>query len=99
MARSEGAGAPRGGGLGLELSAAIQWRLYQVLPWPDAVLNLSRLMVVQHGMRHIDWAPAALDGLGPDAGTRIHAAVTLFGYVRVNDTPSLRCPSGHRLAV
>ncbi|MEU6868463.1 TetR/AcrR family transcriptional regulator C-terminal domain-containing protein [Streptomyces sp. NPDC046876] len=33
-------------------------------------------------MRHIEWALAALDGLGLDADTRMHAAVTLFGYVR-----------------
>ncbi|MFF9773333.1 TetR/AcrR family transcriptional regulator C-terminal domain-containing protein [Streptomyces sp. NPDC013978] len=66
----------------LELSAAIQWRLYRAHPWLAASLNLSRPLLVPHGMRHIDWALAALDGLGLDADTRMHAAVTLFGYVR-----------------
>ncbi|MFC8370555.1 TetR/AcrR family transcriptional regulator C-terminal domain-containing protein [Streptomyces sp. NPDC057238] len=67
---------------GLELSAAVQWRLYQAHPWLAASLNLSRPLLVPHGMRHIDWALAALEGLGLDADTRMHAAVTLFGYVR-----------------
>ncbi|MFI6036011.1 TetR/AcrR family transcriptional regulator C-terminal domain-containing protein [Streptomyces sp. NPDC051315] len=66
----------------LELSSAIQWRLYQAHPWLAAALNLSRPLLVPHGMRHIDWALAAMDGLGLDADTRMHAAVTLFGYVR-----------------
>lgn len=67
---------------GLELSAAIQWRLYRAHPWLAASLNLSRPLLVPHGMRHIDWILAALDGLGLDADTRMHAAVTLFGHVR-----------------
>ncbi|MFE7901506.1 TetR/AcrR family transcriptional regulator C-terminal domain-containing protein [Streptomyces sp. NPDC057424] len=66
----------------LELSAAIQWRLYQAHPWLASALNLSRPLLAPHGMRHIDWALAALDGLGLDADARMHAAVTLFGYVR-----------------
>ncbi|GGZ29951.1 TetR/AcrR family transcriptional regulator C-terminal domain-containing protein [Streptomyces poonensis] len=73
---------PQGWRARLELSAAIQWRIYQAHPWLAAALNLSRPLLVPHGMRHIDWALAALDGLGLDADTRMHAAVTLFGYVR-----------------
>jgi DNA-binding transcriptional regulator YhcF (GntR family) len=73
---------PEGWRARLELSAAIQWRLYQAHPWLAASLNLSRPLLVPHGMRHIEWALAALDGLGLDANTRMHAAVTLFGYVR-----------------
>lgn len=73
---------PEGWRTRLELSAAIQWRLYQAHPWLAATLNLSRPLLVPHGMRHIDWALAAMDGLGLDADTRMHAAVTLFGYVR-----------------
>ncbi|MDX2936982.1 TetR/AcrR family transcriptional regulator C-terminal domain-containing protein [Streptomyces ipomoeae] len=73
---------PEGWRARLELSAAIQWRLYQAHPWLAAALNLSRPLLVPHGMRHIEWALSALDGLGLDADTRMHAAVTLFGYVR-----------------
>ncbi|MEU8028296.1 TetR/AcrR family transcriptional regulator C-terminal domain-containing protein [Streptomyces sp. NPDC049099] len=73
---------PEGWRARLELSAAIQWRLYQDHPWLAAALNLRRPLLAPHGMRHIEWALAALDGLGLDAGTRMHAAVTLFGHVR-----------------
>jgi AcrR family transcriptional regulator len=73
---------PEGWRARLEVSAAIQWRLYQAHPWLAAVLNLSRPLLVPHGMRHIDWALAALDGLGLDADTRMHAAIALFAYVR-----------------
>jgi DNA-binding transcriptional regulator YhcF (GntR family) len=73
---------PEGWRARLELSAAIQWRLYRAHPWLAAALNLSRPLLAPHGMRHIEWALAALDGLGLDADTRMHMAVTLFGYVR-----------------
>ncbi|KOU23759.1 GntR family transcriptional regulator [Streptomyces sp. WM6372] len=66
----------------LELSATLQWRLYRAHPWLAASMNLNRPLLIANGIRHIDWALAALDGLGLDAGTRMHAAVTLFGYVR-----------------
>ncbi|QIJ66253.1 TetR/AcrR family transcriptional regulator C-terminal domain-containing protein [Streptomyces sp. JB150] len=73
---------PEGWRARLELSAAIQWRLYRAHPWLAAALNLSRPLLVPHGMRHIEWVLAALDGLGLDPDTRMHAAVTLFAYVR-----------------
>ncbi|MEU6106714.1 TetR/AcrR family transcriptional regulator [Streptomyces flaveolus] len=73
---------PEGWRIRLEVSAAIQWRLYQAHPWLAVALELSRPLLVPHGMRHIDWALAAPDGLGLDADTRMHAAVTLFGHVR-----------------
>ncbi|MFE9796043.1 GntR family transcriptional regulator [Streptomyces goshikiensis] len=66
----------------LELSAALQWRLYRTHPWLAGAMNLSRPLLIPNGIRHIDWALAALDGLGLDDDTRMHAAVTLFGYVR-----------------
>ncbi|MFD8982452.1 GntR family transcriptional regulator [Streptomyces sp. NPDC059564] len=66
----------------LELSAALQWRLYRAHPWLASAMNLSRPLLIPNGIRHIDWALAALDGLGLDNDTRMHAAVTLFGYVR-----------------
>ncbi|MGW1635481.1 GntR family transcriptional regulator [Streptomyces lavendulae] len=66
----------------LELSAAVQWRLYGRHPWLAGAMNLNRPLLVPNGIRHIDWALAALDGLGLDDDARMHAAVTLFGYVR-----------------
>jgi AcrR family transcriptional regulator len=73
---------PEGWRARLELSAAVQWGLYRAHPWLASALNLSRPLLVPHGMRHIEWALEALDGLGLDADTRMHAAVTLFGHVR-----------------
>ncbi|MFE3866337.1 GntR family transcriptional regulator [Streptomyces goshikiensis] len=66
----------------LELSAALQWRLYRAHPWLAGAMNLNRPLLIPNGIRHIDWALAALAGLGLDDDTRMHAAVTLFGYVR-----------------
>ncbi|MFJ3906405.1 GntR family transcriptional regulator [Streptomyces sp. NPDC090025] len=66
----------------LELSAALQWELYRTHPWLAAAMNLNRPLLIPNGIRHIDWALAALDGHGLDADTRMHAAVTLFSYVR-----------------
>ncbi|MEW1635255.1 GntR family transcriptional regulator [Streptomyces sp. NPDC093801] len=66
----------------LELSAALQWRLYRAHPWLAGAMNLSRPLLIPNGIRHIDWALAALDGLGLDNDTRMHTAITLFGYVR-----------------
>ncbi|MFE6499911.1 TetR/AcrR family transcriptional regulator C-terminal domain-containing protein [Kitasatospora sp. NPDC057738] len=66
----------------LDLSARAQWRLYQEHPWLAATMNLARPLLAPNGMRHIEWALAALEGLGLDADTRMHAAVSLFGFVR-----------------
>ncbi|MEW2417667.1 TetR/AcrR family transcriptional regulator C-terminal domain-containing protein [Streptomyces sp. NPDC046866] len=66
----------------LELSAALQWRLYRAHPWLAGAMNLNRPLLIPHGIRHIEWALEALDGLGLDDDARMHAAVTLFGYVR-----------------
>lgn len=66
----------------LELSARAQWRLYQDHPWLAATMNLARPLLAPNGMRHVEWALSALEGLGLDAGARMHAAVSLFGFVR-----------------
>ncbi|MEV7616326.1 TetR/AcrR family transcriptional regulator C-terminal domain-containing protein [Streptomyces sp. NPDC089799] len=73
---------PRGWRARLELSAALQWRLYGAHPWLAAAMNLHRPLLAPNGMRHIEWALAALEGTGLDAEARMHAAVSLFGYVR-----------------
>lgn len=45
-------------------------------------MNLARPLLTPNGMRHVEWALAALEGLGLDADTRMHAAVSLFAFVR-----------------
>ncbi|MEU9131917.1 TetR/AcrR family transcriptional regulator C-terminal domain-containing protein [Kitasatospora sp. NPDC048540] len=74
--------APSGWRSRLELSARAQWRLYQEHPWLAAAMNLARPLLAPNGMRHVEEALAALEGLGLDASTRMHAAVSLFGFVR-----------------
>lgn len=66
----------------LELSARAQWQLYQKHPWLAATMNLARPLLAPNGMRHIEWALAALEGTGLDPGLRMHAAVSLFAFVR-----------------
>ncbi|MFB0630817.1 GntR family transcriptional regulator [Streptomyces sp. AB3(2024)] len=68
----------------LEASARAQWRLYGVHPWLAAAMNLNRPLLVPNGMRHIEWALTALEDLDPDldANARMHAAISLFAYVR-----------------
>ncbi|MFJ5549977.1 TetR/AcrR family transcriptional regulator C-terminal domain-containing protein [Streptomyces sp. NPDC093225] len=73
---------PTGWRARLELSARTQWRLYHAHPWLAAALNLDRPLLAPGGMRHVEWALAALEGTGLDAGARLHAAVSLFGHVR-----------------
>ncbi|MEV0530413.1 TetR/AcrR family transcriptional regulator C-terminal domain-containing protein [Kitasatospora sp. NPDC050463] len=66
----------------LEVSARAQWGLYQAHPWLAAAMNLARPLLAPNGMRHVEWALAALEGLGLDANARMHAAVSLFAFVR-----------------
>ncbi|MFI5530824.1 TetR/AcrR family transcriptional regulator C-terminal domain-containing protein [Kitasatospora sp. NPDC051853] len=66
----------------LESAARAQWDLYHRHPWLAATLNLARPLLAPHGMRQIEYLLATLDGLGLDADTRMHAAVSLFGHVR-----------------
>ncbi|WP_371677759.1 GntR family transcriptional regulator [Streptomyces sp. NBC_01276] len=66
----------------LEASAQAQWRLYGAHPWLAAAMNLNRPLLVPNGMRHIEWALTALEDLYPDADARMHAAISLFAYVR-----------------
>ncbi len=66
----------------LELSAHVQWRHYRRHPWLPQVVSITRPQALPNGMAHTEWALGAFDGLGLDATTVLHAAITLFAYVR-----------------
>ncbi|MER5178191.1 TetR/AcrR family transcriptional regulator C-terminal domain-containing protein [Streptomyces sp. NPDC002896] len=52
------------------------------LTTPQHTASSSQPLPALGGMRHIDWALRALDGHGLDDNTRLHTAISLFGYVR-----------------
>ncbi|WP_433256841.1 TetR/AcrR family transcriptional regulator C-terminal domain-containing protein [Streptosporangium sp. CA-135522] len=75
---------PSGWRARLETSARTQRDLYLRHPWLAQAMNLNRPLLIPSSMLHIEWALCALEGLGLDDDTRLHAAITLFGYVRGN---------------
>ena len=68
----------------LELVARLQWAGYRRHPWLARIVSMTRPMVMPEGMKHTEWALAAVDGLVPglDPNTMLHLVVNLFAYVR-----------------
>jgi hypothetical protein len=66
----------------LELAARLQWTGYGRHPWLVQVISMTRPQLLPSGMAHTEWVLRALDGLGLDRSTMLHAAVTLMSYVR-----------------
>lgn len=66
----------------LEGVARIQWTIYKKHPWLAPVISITRPQVLPNGVRHTESALRALDGLGLDINTRLHAAVALISLVR-----------------
>lgn len=73
---------PAGWRAELELEARLQWALYQRHRWLAPVVSMTRPQLLPNGVAHTEWVLRALDGLGLDPSTTLHATVTLFGYVR-----------------
>lgn len=73
---------PRGWRAQLEVAARLQWAGYKRHPWLPPVISLTRPQVLPNGIKHTEWSLRAVDGLGLDPNTRLHVAVTLFGFVR-----------------
>jgi len=73
---------PAGWRAQLETLSRLQWTAYKQHPWVASVLSMTRPQLLPHGVAHTEWAMRAVDGLGLDPGTLLHAVVTLFGYVR-----------------
>src|SRR5579859_2730622 len=66
----------------LELSARLQWSLYNRHPWLAPVVSMTRPQLLPRGMAHTEWNLRALDGLGLSPNDRLHAVVTLVTFVR-----------------
>jgi AcrR family transcriptional regulator len=73
---------PSGWRAHLEATARLQWATYQRHPWVAGVLSMTRPQMLPHGVVHTEWALSAVDGLGLDATTMLHIAVTVFSFVR-----------------
>jgi AcrR family transcriptional regulator len=73
---------PEGWRAQLEYSARLQWAGYRRHPWLAQSISMTRPQLQANGVAHTEWALRALDGLGLEANVRLHAAVTLFGFVR-----------------
>jgi AcrR family transcriptional regulator len=74
--------APAGWRARLELAARIQWAIYRRHPWVVQVVSFTRPLLAPSAMAHTEWALRALDGLGLDIATMLHASITLTGYVQ-----------------
>ncbi|MFI9589712.1 TetR/AcrR family transcriptional regulator C-terminal domain-containing protein [Nonomuraea sp. NPDC052265] len=73
---------PRGWRPQLELELRQLWRLHLRHPWLAQAVSLTRPQFVPHGMAHTERLLRALDGLGLDAGTMLHAVVSLVNFIR-----------------
>ncbi|MGP4096675.1 TetR/AcrR family transcriptional regulator C-terminal domain-containing protein [Nonomuraea sp. KM90] len=73
---------PRGWREQLELAMRQQWRIHRRHPWLAQAISLTRPEFVRNGMAHTERLLRAVDGLGLDANTMLHAALSLVNLVR-----------------
>lgn len=73
---------PAGWRARLELSSRLQWKYFRRHPWLATALSMSRPQLIPNGMRHTEWALAALDGLGLSVQAAMDVHVTVFGFAR-----------------
>jgi DNA-binding transcriptional regulator YhcF (GntR family) len=73
---------PRGWRAQLELVARAQWKLYRRHSWLAHYVSMTRPQLVPSGMIYTERVLAAIDELGFDRATALHAALTLIGFVR-----------------
>jgi AcrR family transcriptional regulator len=73
---------PEGWRARLELSSRVQWKGFRRHPWLAPALSITRPQIVVNGMRHTEWALAALDTAGVGTEQAMHLHFTLFGFVR-----------------
>jgi DNA-binding transcriptional regulator YhcF (GntR family) len=66
----------------LEAIARLQWSVCGQHPWLAPVLSVTRPQMLPKGMAHTEWTLRALDGLGLDPSTVLHAGITFLAYVR-----------------
>jgi DNA-binding transcriptional regulator YhcF (GntR family) len=66
----------------LEVSARVQWVLFQEHPWLAPAMSMTRPQLLPSAVAHTEWVLQALDGKGLSLEERMHTAVTMFGFVR-----------------
>ncbi|RKT56498.1 TetR family transcriptional regulator [Saccharothrix australiensis] len=66
----------------LEAAARLQWDLFRAHPWLAGALSMTRPQLLPGAIAHTEWMLRALDGHGLTAEEMLHAAVTVFGFVR-----------------
>jgi DNA-binding transcriptional regulator YhcF (GntR family) len=73
---------PTGWRMQLELAARAQWAVYHRHPWLAQIMAINRPLSPPHALAHMEWTLRALDGLNLTPNAAVHAAVTLFSFVR-----------------
>jgi hypothetical protein len=66
----------------LEALAHVQWAGYRAHPWMAAVISFSRPQLIPRGMRHTEYAMAAVRAAGLDIASALHVAVLVALHVR-----------------
>jgi DNA-binding transcriptional regulator YhcF (GntR family) len=66
----------------LETAARLQWTMYQHHPWLAQVTSFTRPLLAPRVLAHSEWVMRALDGLGLDPVTVVHAHATVAAHVR-----------------
>ncbi|TDD45140.1 GntR family transcriptional regulator [Nonomuraea terrae] len=73
---------PRGWRQQLETGMRRLWGIYRRHPWLAHAVSLTRPEFVRNGMAHTDRLLRAVDGLGLDPNTMLHAVVSLVNFAR-----------------
>ncbi|XVS62627.1 TetR/AcrR family transcriptional regulator C-terminal domain-containing protein [Actinosynnema sp. CA-299493] len=85
----------------LEVCARVQWKLFQEHAWLAPAMSLTRPQLLPSAVAHTEWILRALDGKGLSLEEMMHAAVTVFGFVRgvaVNLEPEVEQGRGTGIA-
>jgi AcrR family transcriptional regulator len=73
---------PRGWRAGLELSARLEWAMFQRHPWLAPSMSLTRPQMAPNGMRLSEFVLAAFDGTRLTMSERMYVQILLFSFVR-----------------
>ncbi|KOX18838.1 GntR family transcriptional regulator [Saccharothrix sp. NRRL B-16348] len=66
----------------LEVCARLQWKLFQEHAWLAPAMSMTRPQLLPSAVAYTEWVMRALDGKGLNLEEMMHAAVTMFGFVR-----------------
>jgi DNA-binding transcriptional regulator YhcF (GntR family) len=66
----------------LEVCARVQWELFRKHAWLAPAMSMTRPQLLPSAVAHTEWMLSALDGKGLSLEEMMHAAVTVFGFVR-----------------